>query len=76
MGAWGDYCGAIATRYAGRIAAYQIWNEPNLAREWGGHSPSAGEYVELLRVCSEAIRAADPQAHPHLGRAGAHRQLL
>ena len=62
MGAWGDYCGAIATRYAGRIAAYQIWNEPNLAREWGGHSPSAGEYVELLRVCSEAIRAADPQA--------------
>ncbi len=59
---WGDWCGAIATRYAGRIAAYQIWNEPNLAREWGGHPPSAADYTELLRVCSAAIRMADPQA--------------
>lgn len=59
---WGDWCGAVAARYAGRIAAYQIWNEPNLAREWGGHPPSAAEYTELLRVCSAAIRAADPQA--------------
>ncbi|MCY3945198.1 MAG: cellulase family glycosylhydrolase [Anaerolineaceae bacterium] len=59
---WGDWCGALASRYAGRIAAYQIWNEPNLAREWGGHPPSAADYTELLRVCSAAIRAADPQA--------------
>ncbi len=62
MDAWSAWCGAVAARYAGRVAAYQIWNEPNLAREWGGNIPSAGEYVELLRVCSEAIRAADPQA--------------
>lgn len=62
MDAWGAWCGAVAARYAGRVAAYQIWNEPNLTREWGGNIPSAGEYVELLRVCSEAIRAADPQA--------------
>ena len=59
---WGDWCGAVAARYAGRIAAYQIWNEPNLAREWGGHPPSAADYTELLRVCSAAIRMADPQA--------------
>lgn len=57
-----DYCGAIATRYKGRIAAYQIWNEPNLAREWGGKTPNAADYVALLAVCSEAIRAADPAA--------------
>lgn len=62
MNAWGEWCGAIAGRYAGRIAAYQIWNEPNLAREWGGHEPSAPGYVRLLQICSEAIRAADPQA--------------
>lgn len=59
---WGNYCGAVAGRYAGRIAAYQIWNEPNLSREWGNRPPNAAEYVELLRVCSEAIRAADPEA--------------
>ncbi len=57
-----DYCGAIAARYKGRIAAYQIWNEPNLAREWGGKPPNAAEYTALLKVCSEAIRAADPDA--------------
>lgn len=60
--AWAGYCSAVARRYPGRIAAYQIWNEPNLAREWGGRTPDAAEYVNLLRVCSEAIRAADPEA--------------
>jgi hypothetical protein len=56
------YCGAIASRYAGRIDGYQIWNEPNLSREWGNQPPDAAAYVELLRACSEAIRAADPNA--------------
>jgi hypothetical protein len=60
--AFGRYCGAIAERYRGRIAAYQIWNEPNLSREWGNRTPDPAGYVELLRACSEAIRAADPDA--------------
>jgi polysaccharide biosynthesis protein PslG len=59
---WGNYCGTIATRYRGRIAAYQIWNEPNLSREWGNRAPDPAAFVELLRVCSQAIRAADPEA--------------
>ena len=29
-----EFCGALAQRYAGRIAAYEVWNEPNLTREW------------------------------------------
>ena len=60
--AWGEYCGAIAKRYAGRVAGYQIWNEPNLSREWGGRPVSAAEYIELLRVCGEAIREQDEAA--------------
>jgi hypothetical protein len=59
---WGEFCSQVAAQYRGRISAYQIWNEPNLNREWGSRPPSAGEYIELLRVCSEAIRAADPDA--------------
>ncbi|MEM6530369.1 MAG: hypothetical protein AAF653_18865, partial [Chloroflexota bacterium] len=59
---FGEYCGALAERYRGRIAAYQVWNEPNLSREWGGTEPNAAAYVELLAVCSDAIRAADPEA--------------
>ncbi|MBZ0301427.1 MAG: cellulase family glycosylhydrolase [Anaerolineae bacterium] len=62
MDAWSSYCGAVAGRYPGRIAAYQIWNEPNLSREWGNRSPNAAEYVTLLTACTEAIRAADPAA--------------
>lgn len=59
---FGRFCGALAGRFRGRIDAYQVWNEPNLAREWGYRPPDAAGYVELLRVCSEAIRAADPDA--------------
>lgn len=59
---FGDYCSAVAERYRGRIAAYQVWNEPNLAREWGGSPPDPVAYTELLRVCSEGIRQGDPNA--------------
>ncbi len=59
---YGDYCGALAARYKGRIAAYQVWNEPNLSREWGGRTPNPAEYTALLQVCYEAIKTADPNA--------------
>jgi hypothetical protein len=52
----------VASRYRGRIAAYQIWNEPNLAREWGNQEPDAEAYVDMLAACSQAIRDADPDA--------------
>lgn len=55
-----DYVTAVATRYKGRIDAYQIWNEPNLSREWGNRPPNAAEYTEMLRVSYEAIKAVDP----------------
>jgi hypothetical protein len=57
-----DYCGAVAGRYRGRIQAYQVWNEPNLSREWGGRPPNPAEYTALLKACYEAIKAADPAA--------------
>ncbi len=59
---WATHCGTLAERYAGRVDAYQIWNEPNLSREWGEQPPDAAAYVELLAACSAAIRAADPDA--------------
>jgi len=62
LAAWTEFCGTLAARYRGQIAAYQVWNEPNLTREWAGHPPSAAAYVTLLAACAEAIRAADPGA--------------
>ena len=55
-----DFARAVAERYKGRIDAYQIWNEPNLAREWGNRPPNAAEYTEMLQVVSQAIKAVDP----------------
>jgi len=57
-----DYVYAVAGRYKGRIAAYQIWNEPNLAREWGGRPPNPVEYTAMLKTAYRAIKAADPAA--------------
>ena len=60
---FGDFCYTISSRYQGRsIKAYQIWNEPNLAREWGGKPPDPVAYVALLAACSEGIRRGDPNA--------------
>lgn len=59
---YGDFCGAIAERYRGRIAAYQVWNEPNLSREWGDEAPDPAAYTEMLKICYEAIKEADPEA--------------
>ena len=55
-----DYVRAVAERYKGRVDAYQIWNEPNLAREWGNRPPNAAEYTELLKVSYDAIKTVDP----------------
>jgi hypothetical protein len=62
MSDYGDFAGAVAERYKGRIAMYQIWNEPNLAREWNGKAPSAAEYTEMLKAAYTAIKKADPSA--------------
>lgn len=59
---YGDFVYALADRYKGKIQAYEIWNEPNLAREWGDHPPNAAEYVALLRVAYLRIKEADPNA--------------
>lgn len=57
-----DFVHALASRYKGKIQAYEIWNEPNLAREWGNKPPDPQHYVELLKIAAEAIKAADPKA--------------
>jgi hypothetical protein len=56
------FLSAMASRYRGRIHAYQVWNEPNLAREWGNKAPNAAEYTQMLRKAYQVIKAADPNA--------------
>ena len=58
------FVSTLASRYAGQVAAYQIWNEPNLRSRWKStvHPISAASYVDLLRQAHDAIKAADPTA--------------
>ena len=57
---WEDFCFRAAHRYRGRVAAWEVWNEPNLPRFWTG---SRDQYIErILQPGAAAIRAGDPGA--------------
>jgi polysaccharide biosynthesis protein PslG len=59
--AFGRFMSRLVAHFAGRVAAWQLWNEPNLIDETNGIIDPAG-FLPLLRAGSEAIRAADPDA--------------
>jgi hypothetical protein len=59
LDAWRDYVRAVATRYKGRIFAYEIWNEPNLKRFYTG---SIGEMLQLAGAAYPIIKQIDPAA--------------
>jgi polysaccharide biosynthesis protein PslG len=56
---YGNFVHDFVSRYRGRISFIQIWNEPNLAREWGGSIDPAG-YAELLETAARRAREANP----------------
>jgi hypothetical protein len=59
--AWEDYVFTTVSRYRGRVAAWEIWNEENIPAFWQPE-PDADDYVALLAAASPRIRAADPAA--------------
>ncbi len=52
----------LATRYRGQVAAYEIWNEPNLNYEWGNQQPDPAAYTAMLKAAYTAIKSVDPGA--------------
>ncbi|MBI3972252.1 MAG: cellulase family glycosylhydrolase [Chloroflexi bacterium] len=56
------FMGTLASRYKDQVRTYEVWNEQNFSREWGGGTIDAGQYVELLKLAYPAIKAADPNA--------------
>ena len=55
-----DSLAALAGRYKGKLQAIEVWNEQNLAYEWGHEALDAGRYVDLLCASYRAIKAVDP----------------
>jgi polysaccharide biosynthesis protein PslG len=56
---WDDWVRQVATRYKGRITAYQPWNEANLTTFSTG---SPKEMAELTKRAYDIIKSVDPAA--------------
>ena len=60
--AYARFVSAFARRYGEVIDHYQVWDEPNLSRSWGGGHAAPCAYSVLLQAAYPAIHAADPTA--------------
>jgi len=56
---WKDYVNTVATRYKGKIDAYEIWNEVDLSGYWTG---SVSQMVQMVQTAYQTIKQADPAA--------------
>ena len=54
-----DFVRAVATRYKGRIEAYEVWNEPDLSQFYSG---TPAQMVALEKATAEAVHQTDPAA--------------
>jgi hypothetical protein len=64
---FGAFMGAVASRYAGQVQAYELWNEENLDREAGTGNVDPSTYLPLLEAGYTAVKASDPNALVLLG---------
>ncbi|CAB4938967.1 unannotated protein [freshwater metagenome] len=58
---YANFVGALAARYRGRVAAWEIWNEPDASEFWH-RTVGAAAYAPLLIAAHRAIEAQDPAA--------------
>ncbi len=58
---WEGFTHFLAQRYKGKVQAWEIWNEENLASEMGGQV-RLEDYAHLLEGGYNGIKMADPQA--------------
>ena len=60
---WDAYVTAVATRYQGRISAYEVWNAPEDATFWAGPPAQLGtQMAALAEHAAKSIHAIDPAA--------------
>lgn len=54
----GRFMSWLATRYRGKVSAYEVWNEQNNTRFLRPSTPAA--YVPVLKAAYAAVKAVDP----------------
>lgn len=63
--AWERFVREVAARYRGRVAAYEVQNEPDLTCWYQpglSMAEGLGVYERLLRAAHDGLKAGDPQA--------------
>ncbi|OYT69072.1 MAG: hypothetical protein CFK52_14130, partial [Chloracidobacterium sp. CP2_5A] len=55
-----EYASQLANMAAQGADAIEVWNEPNIDREWASGQISPERYTEMLRRAYNAIKAANP----------------
>jgi hypothetical protein len=55
-----DYAAFVAGLAAQGVDAIEIWNEPNIDREWPAGQIDPARYTQLLALSYNAIKAANP----------------
>jgi hypothetical protein len=63
---FGDYAGAVAAHYCGKIDSYEIWNEENLDIFWKPE-PDPDRYGRILKAACTAVHEACPGARVVFG---------
>ncbi|MDB5081292.1 MAG: hypothetical protein JWP00_3216 [Chloroflexi bacterium] len=59
---FGNLLRQLATRYKGRVQAYEVWNEQNIERETGGGKVLVAPYIAILKAGYQAVKSVDPGA--------------
>jgi hypothetical protein len=61
---YADFCAAVVNRYkpggtlGTNVTSYELWNEPNLARFWGGLPSDPAKYAGMISAAYTAMKAA------------------
>lgn len=56
---WASFVRETVRHYAGQVAYWEIWNEPDLKYFW---TSSPSDYYQLLKVSYSVIKSVDPTA--------------
>jgi hypothetical protein len=68
---YATFAGKVAARYRGKVAAYELGNEPNHVKSFA--KPDAAVYADVLRFSYPLVKAADPDALVLTGGLGGNR---
>jgi len=57
LDAWRNLVRTMGKRYKGRIRLWEVWNEP----DWSYYKGSEEDYVAMMRIAMEELKAIDPE---------------